>query len=883
MEEMERLQDIRILSLYKQHYFDRYRFVMECDYSCLGYYDGISITDVDLSKDENGSKLFEKKSNAAISPVWCGTALNTKKLNGQFGKQDIGIFRCIKEGQAEQDKMQQERARKSPYFAVAFIQLSSREDYMEVAEKMQKMFPYNEQCEEYIVAVPYFTYDNADLIMLIYGNRMREIDRALLKIEKLSEVCYLHSVFGISEMFLKECGESKSVLEKWHGKKCYVDDKISHIVMNIATVGNETTVDEVKAQFTELLNTERGKKSGNIEIKYYHSFGHGKLSVDMCGADVGILLMMLWPKGLATHQNLLFGREIYNIETMIRVEELCVREPLGIPKKIKPEKESENEPGQWFARRVTDYKNEMQEVWGNDEGLYSYYCALAQIANTLAQYEGFSLSRDIFLLLFPAFKMFDDKLKQDLKNIKKDKERKNDRYREKMIHMKDAIHEFVNAVNSVVYHTVHTDQVFLMIPGCSGTTFSIPIKLCLVYLNIIHNVINILNDKQYTYSCLLTPELEIRPATSPIDVGFSDDDRLVRFTASQRSLYMPRHFIILLTHEMAHYTGTYVRKRHLRLQCISRTLAHLLAEGVYPERMRNGMGQHSPMEKEIYDILCDNVLEKIQEKSVTYIFQKVSDCGEVKKEHSLVMTRFLKEACYELLEEKGEIYRLIWTMGPELRQKAAEYDIIEFTGRLDDIRGKLDQNRRKLFASRGIIDTCIDELVTVYKEVFSDTAAYKILEFDQQTFSETFSVSEGNQELYHEDKNKTYDVQRDVRKAIIQRLTEDEKGNSTGQDLDNTEDTSYDSNWPDDLKDNLFSYSWTGDYLYEYAARCAEEIGKIMMTAGKQELVDEIRAIYDLFKDSEASCQKIYEKLIEAISSYERKVTELYKSIKDDQ
>lgn len=183
----------------------------------------------------------------------------------------------------------------------------------------------------------------------------------------------------------------------------------------------------------------------------------------------------------------------------------------------------------------------------------------------------------------------------------------------------------------------------------------------------------------------------------------------------------------------------------------------------------------------------------------------------------------------------------------------------------------------------GIIDTCIDELVTVYKEVFSDTAAYKILEFDQRTFSETFSVSEGNQELYHEDKNKTYDVQRDVRKAIIQRLTEDEKGNSTGQDLDDTEDTSYDSNWPDDLKDNLFSYSWTGDYLYEYAARCAEEIGKIMMTAGKQELVDEIRAIYDLFKDSEASCQKIYEKLIEAISSYERKVTELYKSIKDDQ
>lgn len=72
MEEMERLQDIRILSLYKQHYFDRYRFVMECDYSCLGYYDGISITDVDLSKDENGSKLFEKNPMRLYHPYGAG-------------------------------------------------------------------------------------------------------------------------------------------------------------------------------------------------------------------------------------------------------------------------------------------------------------------------------------------------------------------------------------------------------------------------------------------------------------------------------------------------------------------------------------------------------------------------------------------------------------------------------------------------------------------------------------------------------------------------------------------------------------------------------------------------------------------------------------------
>lgn len=51
-------RDIRMLILYKQHYMDQYkRPLTECQYSCWGYYDGMSIIEVNRIE----SRLFEKK------------------------------------------------------------------------------------------------------------------------------------------------------------------------------------------------------------------------------------------------------------------------------------------------------------------------------------------------------------------------------------------------------------------------------------------------------------------------------------------------------------------------------------------------------------------------------------------------------------------------------------------------------------------------------------------------------------------------------------------------------------------------------------------------------------------------------------------------------
>ena len=148
--------------------------------------------------------------------------------------------------------------------------------------------------------------------------------------------------------------------------------------------------------------------------------------------------------------------------------------------------------------------------------------------------------------------------------------------------IKKTLREFSEAVNTIVYHAIHTDQMFLMIPGYSGTSFSIPTKLSLFYLWYLEKFSDILNDDGYSYQFFLTPVMEIQPHTNTVDFGLQPGNRLISVKVSQRSLYMPRMLMIILAHETAHYVGNVFRNREMRLDCIVYTMSHLMAYAIYP-------------------------------------------------------------------------------------------------------------------------------------------------------------------------------------------------------------------------------------------------------------------------------------------------------------
>ncbi len=875
-------QDIRVLSLYKQHYFDHYDFHMDDHYSCLGYYDGIGIKRIPPEDSEGNfyaSHLFEKKSQACLSRVWSGTVYETAGLHGKHSEQIIGIFRCEESVPEHRLIQARDAEQNSPYFTLVFLQAQKHTDYKSIENDIEQLCVYeNDLSNPYIHLSAYHTYDNADLVVLIYSNSMQKIGEALEKIRRKDNVCYVHSIIGMSEAFLSDCkSEGKlRVLSEWRGRKCFIDEKLPHVTMKIATSGAANVPEKIVYQLRKLLKDNNIGFTGNDTIEFSEGAGHGHLRMDINGTDVKSLITLLADDGLLNHANHLFGRPIYNIETFLywcsrNISELKESdiETAGREDERSREKDKDENEGtygnsnHYFETLTEQYGKKMEIAWENkDEGLFSYYSALAQVYNTLAQYEGFSLSRDIFSLLYPAVRMFEELL--DRASLKQEKSFSFDVEESR----KDSICEFVNAVNSVVYHTIHTDQIFLMVPGYSGNTYSIPIKLCLLYSWIIKKVITVLNDVDYKYACLLTPELETRPATTLINMGMFEDDRLIRFSSSQRSLYMPRHFIILITHEIGHYTGKNIRNRQLRLECISRILVQLMFEGVFPEVYCASENTNNPT---IRQRLCSKIREEVKGQTeyecLCMISKKFEENNGERKEHATELSRIFKEICYELLEEQGVIHSCLGILPGGLEQEFVDEDMNDVMALYIDIQNQLDRNRRILFSSHDIMDTCINELIQVFREVFSDVAALAILGYDYQTFSEVFNVSEGTTD------NSGGDVQRKVRELVIRKImdpnSEEEKSND--QKVQNEQVPKGEIRaWPASLKDEFYTYRWTGKELMKYA----KESYKALLKQVEKHSIDrdQIRGIYEMFTTDETSCSDIYNKIVNVIEEYNNEI-----------
>lgn len=887
-------QDIRVLSLYKQHYFDHYDFHMDDHYSCLGYYDGIGIKRIP-QKDSDGdfyaSHLFEKKSQACLSRVWSGTVYETAGLHGKHSEQIIGIFRC-EESVSEYKLIKgRDAERNSPYFTLVFLQAQKHTDYKSIENEIEQLCVYEDDLSNpYIHLSVYHTYDNADLVVLMYSNSIHKIGETLEEIRKKNKICYVHSIIGMSEAFLSDCKfEGKlHVLSEWRGRKSFIDDKLPHVTMKIATSGTANVPEKIVYQLRNLLENCNIDFTGDETIEFSEGTGHGHLRMDINGTDVKSLITLLADDGLLNHTNQLFGQSIYNIETSLywhsrNISELkesdieaAGREDAERREKDKDvHKDEYGNSGCYFETLTKRYGEKMKIAWGNkDEGLFSYYSALAQVYNTLAQYEGFSLSRDIFSLLYPSVQMFEALLERA--SLKQEKTFSFDVEESR----KDSICEFVNAVNSVVYHTIHTDQIFLMVPGYSGNTYSIPIKLCLLYSWIIKKVITVLNDVDYKYACLLTPELETRPATTLINMGMFEDDRLIRFSSSQRSLYMPRHFIILITHEIGHYTGKNIRNRHLRLECISRILVQLMFEGVFPEKYCAPENVNNlTVRQRLYLKIRESVKVQTEYECLCMISKKFEKSNDERKEHATELSKIFKEVCYELLEEQGVIHNCIGMIPDGFEREFGDADMDDVIGLYIDIQNQLDRNRRILFSSHDIMDTCINELIQIFREVFSDVAALAILGYDYQTFSEVFNVSEGT--IANSDR----DVQRKVRELVIRKIMDtsrgeeqksnDHFGSSSDRDHDHKiqnagEDQGEIRPWPISLKDEFYTYCWTGEELMKYA----DESYKALLVQAERHSVDQeqIRDIYKMFTTDETSCSDIYEKIIDVIEEYNNEI-----------
>lgn len=862
------MQDIRLLTLYKQHYLDRYENALPSHISCIGYYDGLDL-----------EKIDDKKSAISVAPItnlWYATGKKVEGLPGGYSNQNIGLIRCgFPDEQNKYAEQYWEIEKRLPFFSVAFLKLEKWEQYKEISLMIEnELFKRKiDLSKETCIALSYTTFDNSDMVLLLKGNDFVKLEEVLNGIEDLDGVKYLHSILGIEDDYLKSCKKSGKVLAEWQETQCFVDKEIKRIEINLAASGVKNVISDVKSEL-EKWNQDPWGIKGFENITYSYVTGHGNINLMLKETDVRSLVTLLVPGGFSTHQNPVYQCGVYNIETDIFIKE----HQLSDVKSIKFSAVEEQAPTlKWCKKMIAKYtKYFSNEFIKADEGLYSCYQALFQTLNALEQYEEFALSKDIFDIIFPSFRMFDGKIEKALEQMKTEKET------DSLELLKEAMQQYLECVNSVVYHTIHTEQVYLMIPGYSGTSFSIPIKLKLFYAWYVYKIGELLNDNKKKFSCIIAPIIETRPRTSLIGSDLHNNEKIIHICLSQRTLFQPKYLMIILAHEMGHYIGKDIRLRKERLDGILKIMAYYITEAIFPEEYMEDLlsvGQFNTFSK-----MKEFLTQKLQGEIQNILIKKRDEKFTDESYYIRDIWEPLMSWSADLFMEEGlgkEISEIIHSIPSnvlsEIEKDKENY--VENMRCIARIQKNLDRNRKRA-SYTGIMPHILKDLITVYQEVFSDIVAVTILKCEREDYINAFCVSEGKHVI---DDQGISSMEHEIRQKIMDMVVFGYTGYDEPEQDDKEQEFLQEDGGmseEDRLYIGLTQFEWVEKSLKDYACACRKKIEERLEDAERSKLVKKIRDVYNLLGESGSECECIFETMSNCIAEYRRMVESEYKEMK---
>lgn len=430
----------------------------------------------------------------------------------------------------------------------------------------------------------------------------------------------------------------------------------------------------------------------------------------------------------------------------------------------------------------------------------------------------------------------------------------------------NTIMDFLDSINNIVYHAIHMDQIFLMIPGYSGTSFSIPTKLSSFYLWFLNGISEILNDSDNQYGFYLTPVMESKPYTYLANFGFPPGDRLICVKVSQRSLFMPRALFLILTHETAHYVGNHLRRRETRWERIKRTIAAIMVETVLPEWL---------LEENKNRCHADRIHKK---KKELYLYVKkelqryfdMEDKSSSELYHTAMIQRVLKNACATILADENQKLKTgveISLVERDTFQGSFE-ELLKLTEDFHQIARDSEIRRMEFLGIAGF-DYIVDDIIKEYKEIFADLAALEILKFCTDDYHTAFNISEGYDVSFA--KLPTLDY---IRIRLIQSLT----------DKTTLPSSAFFPSNENRIPRNLLEY-WpcldvVEKHIKKYAEECQLELRKHIykdfnnhsLEPGGSVKIQEIRKAMKAFSDMDMSSKEIYNFIDEKAKTYAKTV-----------
>lgn len=822
MDDVKKDTSFCTLVLYKQHYRNKYtQSLPDSSYSSWGYYDGFDIRIPDVSYT-----YANKKEISLLTKMHSESRKIITELQGFYGVQIIGLLRNQYNKTYEQF-IENYKCKKYPYFGIGFVMMNDKLQY----DVLQKKIEEENQKQNELQILVMQTFDTMDAVVLIQSNCLRELEKCLRKLENISQIVYLYTIVGVAQSYLNICSEKK-IEWKWNERDCNIEKKIPLLILKIASENPKKirTIIESKS----IMETDINKYFKEADFKYMH--GHHNVFIQFRNIPVKFLIFLLLPNGLLSHENELFGTSIYNIETDCLYDFDIADGERGQDTQVTDD----------LPELLTDmYIKTVQKYLENENNTYLHNLVL--ILNALSQFEHFRMARDVYYLVFRAFNNF-------LMEFDKLSREKND---EKIDELNVEITKMIGYINSVVTQSIHTDQNFLTIPGYSGTSFWLPIKLTIYYQELAYKIVKIYREKKHQYDVMLVPELETKPYTKEKRIEDSENvihTIIVKF--GQRMLFQPSLHIVLI-HELSHYIGEEYRQRILRKNKMVELMAFLTVKLLF----KGVIQENGSIQKEI-----DSYITSVQEKIGAFYLRKINKkCSN--DYYASDIAKALQSAAWNVImaDSRDPLFEEVFGTLSDWDAIIKKIDEIEpgVDGEeiFFEVKNCLSSNRMKARYSVEV-ENLICSLVRVFKEIYSDISAYAILQFPFEEFQDAFSISEEKQI-----DNTNVDCQQSIREYVMAHIMKNGseiKVNNRGLEISGN----------NSVYDQMYSYDLVKKQLCEYAEECMKKI-QYRFNKSDNDVIDSIRIAYTHFKQQNDS--DIFSIVIKENDAYEK---ETYRQIK---
>lgn len=822
MDDVKKDTSFCTLVLYKQHYRNKYtQSLPDSSYSSWGYYDGFDIRIPDVSYTYEN-----KKEISLLTKMHSESRKIITELQGFYGVQIIGLLRNQYNKTYEQF-IENYKCKKYPYFGIGFVMMNDKLQY----DVLQKKIEEENQKQNELQILVMQTFDTMDAVVLIQSNCLRELEKCLRTLENISQIVYLYTIVGVAQSYLNICSEKK-IEWKWNERDCNIEKKIPLLTLKIASENPKKirTIIESKS----IMETDINKYFKEADFKYMH--GHHNVFIQFRNIPVKFLIFLLLPNGLLSHENELFGTSIYNIETDCLYDFDIADGERGQDTQVTDD----------LPELLTDmYIKTVQKYLENENNTYLHNLVL--ILNALSQFEHFRMARDVYYLVFRAFNNF-------LMEFDKLSREKND---EKIDELNVEITKMIGYINSVVTQSIHTDQNFLTIPGYSGTSFWLPIKLTIYYQELAYKIVKIYREKKHQYDVMLVPELETKPYTKEKRIEDSENvihTIIVKF--GQRMLFQPSLHIVLI-HELSHYIGEEYRQRILRKNKMVELMAFLTVKLLF----KGVIQENGSIQKEI-----DSYITSVQEKIGAFYLRKINKkCSN--DYYASDIAKALQSAAWNVImaDSRDPLFEEVFGTLSDWDAIIKKIDEIEpgMDGEeiFFEVKNCLSSNRMKARYSVEV-ENLICSLVRVFKEIYSDISAYAILQFPFEEFQDAFSISEEKQI-----DNTNVDCQQSIREYVMAHIMKNGseiKVNNRGLEISGN----------NSVYDQMYSYDLVKKQLCEYAEECMKKI-QYRFNKSDNDVIDSIRIAYTYFKQQNDS--DIFSIVIKENDAYEK---ETYRQIK---